>query len=415
VKKSGTVTVRLDKLRQIKTFLGVVSKPVTFADCLQLAADLYLHRFRDRILDLTYSCPENFVKHNPATGKDELFWTGTRRFPRAAELPSPQSSGEDWALSYLHAVTNLYAFMFGVPQIHNLDDFRQLYGSTPLQTKEWQPPSKPVNVDDKADADADDTSEEDISNLAALEAELRAFDSASVAARPVAADFEKDDDTNFHIDFITAASNMRAGNYHIKQATRFKCKMIAGRITPALATTTAMITGVMLNELYKFLLGVPPNTQFQSNINLATSTFNYFEVLPPKKTVSGFDEEEQDDVVAVPEGWNTWNTLAVNAVGLTVKQFVDSIPAANHGVVAQKLYWEGKDDKGKAKALYIYKRTPLPIDDKAWFAAAQDRLLLDVVTEVAGPLAGEYVRLHGSFETPDGDTAVIPPLYARIA
>jgi len=41
--------------------------------------------------------------------------------------------------------------------------------------------------------------------------------------------------------------------------------------------------------------------------------------------------------------------------------------------------------------------------------------LLDVVTEVAGPLAGEYVRLHGSFETPDGDTAVIPPLYARIA
>lgn len=27
--------------------------------------------------------------------------------------------------------------------------------------------------------------------------------------------FEKDDDTNFHIDFITAASNLRARNYSV--------------------------------------------------------------------------------------------------------------------------------------------------------------------------------------------------------
>src|SRR5690606_3411123 len=30
--------------------------------------------------------------------------------------------------------------------------------------------------------------------------------------------FEKDDDTNFHIDFITATSNLRATNYNIKLA-----------------------------------------------------------------------------------------------------------------------------------------------------------------------------------------------------
>ena len=33
-----------------------------------------------------------------------------------------------------------------------------------------------------------------------------------------AADFEKDDDTNFHIAFITASSNLRARNYKIGES-----------------------------------------------------------------------------------------------------------------------------------------------------------------------------------------------------
>ena len=35
-------------------------------------------------------------------------------------------------------------------------------------------------------------------------------------------DFEKDDDTNHHIEFITAASNLRAENYTIEKADRMK-------------------------------------------------------------------------------------------------------------------------------------------------------------------------------------------------
>ena len=80
----------------------------------------------------------------------------------------------------------------------------------------------------------------------------------------VPADFEKDDDSNFHIDFINSCSNLRARNYRIVECDRNKTKMIAGKIIPAIATTTAMITGVVSNEMFKYTQGFTDVTKFKS-------------------------------------------------------------------------------------------------------------------------------------------------------
>ncbi len=55
--------------------------------------------------------------------------------------------------------------------------------------------------------------------------------------------FEKDDDSNYHIEFINSCSNLRARNYNIKECTNLDTKLISGKIIPAIVTTTSIIVG----------------------------------------------------------------------------------------------------------------------------------------------------------------------------
>ena len=66
-------------------------------------------------------------------------------------------------------------------------------------------------------------------------------------------EFEKDQDLNFHVDFIHAMANLRAWNYGIEELSWIDVKLKAGRIIPALATTTAAIAGLQTLEYLKLL------------------------------------------------------------------------------------------------------------------------------------------------------------------
>jgi len=94
--------------------------------------------------------------------------------------------------------------------------------------------------------------------------------------------FEKDDDTNHHIDFITACANLRARNYKIEEGTRHKIKMIAGKIIPAIATSTALIVGVNGMEIFKTIAKVPFDKMRNSWNNIAVNSIMFSIPADPK-------------------------------------------------------------------------------------------------------------------------------------
>ncbi|KAG2151964.1 hypothetical protein BD769DRAFT_12898 [Suillus cothurnatus] len=315
-----------DHISQIVSYL-VTNKPLTFEECIIWARLQFEEKFNNAIRQLLHSLPKDHV-----TSTGQPFWSGPKRAPD----PLVFDSSDPTHLSFIIAAANLHAYNYGLRGETDPAVFKKVADS--VIVPEFSPKSG-VKIQ-ITENDPINQSSSDPDNVSDLVKKLPPPSSlAGYRLTPV--EFEKDDDTNHHIDLITAASNLRAMNYNITVADRHTTKQIAGKIIPAIATTTALVVGLVCLELYKIIDGKNKLDDFKNGfINLALPFFGFSE--PIAATKNKFQNTE----------WTLWDRLEFKN-DPTLKEFITWFKTHHNldvSMVSQgvSMLWSSFTDKKKS-------------------------------------------------------------------
>lgn len=233
----------LAALQSIKRLL-IDDRPNDFFDCIKWARIQFEELFTNQIKQLLFNFPADQV-----TPSGQPFWSGSKKMPSLITFDVNQRLHIDFIVSS----ANLRADVFGLEQ--NRDYSSVIESVQRVIVPAFEPKSNvkiPVN-DAELEETSDDDEAVDEEAIRTAADELLALNKLGLRAQPL--HFEKDDDLNLHMDFVVAASNLRAANYRIPPADKLKSKLIAGKIQPAIATSTSIVAGFASLELYKIAQG----------------------------------------------------------------------------------------------------------------------------------------------------------------
>lgn len=218
-------------ISDINLFLGKynISNDV---DCLSWAIDIYVKEFDHNIRQLLHCFPEDHIVNG------ELFWSQGKRCPTALDI----DTNLNYVVDFLQATTHILCRCFNIPQSISREDIVKVI-------KSYVIPKFTPNSELKIAKNDTELKNQTVKNddQVLMENLNKKF------SKLYPQEFEKDDDTNWHVAWLASASNCRALNYDITPVNEYETKGIAGKIIPAVATTTSTIVGLISFELLKYI------------------------------------------------------------------------------------------------------------------------------------------------------------------
>lgn len=180
--------------------------PRNVEGCLKNALALFVNNYSTSIQSLLNTFPADHVD-----SEGNLFWSPPKKVPS----PISFNINDKLHILFVESCANLFAECHAIRKI-TCDEVYAFLENV-LSLKE----PNPIEFDDQ---------KVNFTTLTPLE-------------------FDKD---TWHADFIYACANLRARNYKIKERSKHYIRGIAGRIIPAIATTTAIISGLAALEIIKY-------------------------------------------------------------------------------------------------------------------------------------------------------------------
>ncbi|KAI6227320.1 hypothetical protein M3Y99_01268400 [Aphelenchoides fujianensis] len=323
-------------------------------DCIKWARDLFQHNYHNDIAQLLHNFPADQL-----TSGGTKFWSGTKRCPHTLNF----DINEKFHFDFVYAASILRAEQYKLQPITDRQQFAQV--ATGYSPPAFQPQKGVKIATTEAEAQAEggedgESGSDPESHIDGLKLALARLQLSNAELLNVI-DFEKDDDTNHHVEFVTAASNLRAENYDIPQADAMKTKQIAGRIIPALSTTTAVVAGLVCIELYKVIekegrISKAPLERFKNGfLNLAGPFYAFSE--PGKAPKKKYGERE----------FTLWDRLEIRGPK-TLKEMIDWVKSET-GLEVSML-------SSGVSLLYAFFQPPAKVKER------MAKNVLDVVTEV---------------------------------
>ena len=358
--KKEDVFSQLKIIKNIKSLMIILGEK-NFDKCIELAIKKFNENYCQKINQLLADYPEDHLNKDGSK-----FWSGSKRFPH----PIIFNEEDELHLSFVKYFSIILARTLGISIINDdkylkktAKNYWLLYNTNKTKTE--------INKDDEIiDFNNFDNieslmesmlNEEENKEVKIIKEEIAKINIDSPNIKEEILD--KDNDSKGHIDFIYSCSIIRAKNYNIQEVDKQKVKMIAGRIIPALSSTTAAITGIVCLQIYTLLQTNKINFFRNCYMNLGV---NSNIMVKPSPQICHKDKEYDEDlnrpIKAIPMNWTVWDKIIING-SKTVKEFIDYIKKEydvdiifiiSNGLTIIQTLLPSNTDKYKMKIEQIY-------------------------------------------------------------